>query len=157
MFDSQSEADLLPCGHTWAHKQCIDKSSAPLSTICNSCNGTAGMPGTRTGAQPQRNSRTCHTTAPIATGASAGGHNGTAAGGSSSSNRPLCGDSSSTRTSSAYESDLLDLLTESGAVGPTEATDVCVMIRELMEQQLLPQRRVGVSTNRAGGCGGLHN
>lgn len=124
MFDSQQAADMLPCGH-FAHKACIDSTSTPRNRICTACQpGRAGPShiGSSSGSYPAR-----QVPADAAAASDAG------AGCSSSSSRPV---------SSAYISDLMDML--DGAYEASQAADVWAVLKELADAGLLPTRQVMV-------------
>lgn len=151
MFGSQQAADMLPCGHM-AHKACIDSSSAPLGSICRACNATAARASLMASAQvadgragpssSSSNSASRTWSGPEAAPAAANtvGNMGRCCGGDDGGYTRT----SSRNSSSAYVSDLLEVLGD--GVEPAEATDVAQLVEELMDVELLPLRKVMVST-----------
>lgn len=143
MFDSQSPADKLPCGHM-AHLSCIRNTTQPLDNICTVCNSagrhaaTARLQATNRSQAASSDSiggtRKAQTTAGAARAvATAGSRPG------SSSQRPV----------SALIRDLLDLMGPEATSG--EDAGALDMMQELEEEELLPRREVRVSVQQL--CG----
>lgn len=142
MFDSKQAAHNLPCGHM-AHMACIqallrEGSSSSSSSADNALDGICRACSSGTRSSNLGHSSTAEPPYDQAGASSSSGAGGARGAGSS----PGC--------SSAYVTDLLELL--SGTIEPSEAPGVREMLQELARQpegNLLPQRIVTVSAKPA--------
>ncbi|KAF6259803.1 hypothetical protein COO60DRAFT_1269829 [Scenedesmus sp. NREL 46B-D3] len=127
LFDSQSPARKLPCGHM-AHATGIKRTAKPLHSICTTCSGSAGS-----------SSAAAAAAAAAFTLPPAGLTNNSS--GSSSSSTPL----------SDLIRDLLDQIQPAALLGLSKA-ELLPIPQELEQQQLLQPREVRVSELHGGNC-----
>lgn len=139
MFDSQSAAHMLPCGH-FAHLNCINSccSGMPANSICKACNPDDSVRRAVAGLTDRL--RASNIADSTFEGSSSSGPSTDAWLGSGG----WAGNSSNGRgDSSGYVQDLLGVL--SGSYEASDAPELESMLKELEVASMLPPREVRVS------------